>query len=287
MQSAIWEDFISLNSRSDVTDQVLGPVRDYVEQDNGTVLWNRTALPVEIAVARDTSSLPLTEHREGYYGDNHFNYWASGLRDYFQIEEWTKRNRFRIGSFLDIGCATGRILRHLHFQTDIDTVYGCDINRQHVDWISRFLPPDIMVFQNTSLPNLPLPDQSVDFISAFSVFTHIECFDSTWLMELRRILRPGGIAWLTIHGDRTWREMRPDWPGYAGLDAHPEFQKHRQSAELPVDRLICRWHNDMSYTGNVFYSFEYIRRHWGRLFEVVDFMSTLPAYQDIVVLRKG
>ncbi len=67
---------------------------------------------------------------------------------------------------------------------------SCDINRRHVDWCNLHLPRSIRVFQNTSLPLIPLPEGAVDLVSAFSVFSHIEAFDTTWLMEIRRVLAP-------------------------------------------------------------------------------------------------
>jgi hypothetical protein len=107
-----WEDMISLNSRAEVTEVALGAPRDYLQQDAGEVRWDRQRIPLEQALASDTAPLPTTEQREGYYGPNHFNYWASGLRDYCQLLEWLEPNQMARGTLLDIGCATGRLIRH-------------------------------------------------------------------------------------------------------------------------------------------------------------------------------
>src|SRR5262249_35950762 len=163
-------------------------------------------------------------------------------------------------TFLDFGCASGRILRHMFYQAQTPEIWGCDINRRHVEWVSAHLPGEIRVFQNTSLPHLPLPDSSVDVITAFSVFTHIESFDTAWLMELRRILKPNGIAWLTVHADRTWREMTPDWPIYNALVHHKDYAELAKHRDLPAERIVFRWHGDRSYSANVFYREEYLRR---------------------------
>src|SRR5450755_3137532 len=137
MTVPIWEDYISLNSRSDVAFDVLGPAQEYVEQDDGSVTWDESFLSRSDMLARDRSPLPIVEHREGYYGPNHFNYWASGLRDYVQLLEWTRPRRLNCSSILDIGCATGRLVRHVEAAVQVETVYGCDINRLHIDWIGR------------------------------------------------------------------------------------------------------------------------------------------------------
>jgi SAM-dependent methyltransferase len=284
MLDTVWEDMISINSRADISTETLGRAIDYLHQDQGDVVWDRRRIPLQEALARDDFQIPSTAQREGYYGDNHFNYWASGLRDYCQLLEWMEPRNVPHKTLLDMGCATGRFLRHARW--DFPEVIGCDINRKHVDWIGRNFTSEIKVFQNTSIPTLPLADESVDVVTAFSVFTHIECFDTTWLMELRRILRPNGIAWVTIHGERTWREIEPSWPLYPSLTSHPDYVQYRDMRSLPADRLVFRWHAERSYSANIFYSDCYIKQAWGRILSLQDMFPALPHFQDVVVLQK-
>lgn len=286
MVNSSWEDMISLNSRGEVTDEVLDAPIAYLNLNSGNVEWDKSRIPLDLALDSDKAPLPTTSQREGYYGDNHFDYWASGLRDYCQLLDWMDANQVPRHTLLDLGCATGRFIRHADSQsyTGFTEVIGCDINRTHVDWVSRHLSSSIKIFQNTSIPSLPLPDASVDVVTAFSVFTHIECFDATWLMELRRILRPGGIAWLTVHGERTWRDIDATWPLYNALTTHPEY---KASERLPGERVIFRWHAERSYSSNVFYSQDYLHRVWGRILTIRDFFPALPFYQDVVVLQKS
>lgn len=281
-----WEDFISLNSRAELGPNVLGPVRQYLEQRDDSVVWDEAQLPVDLAVSRDPHALPTEADRELYYGPNHYNYWASGLRDWFHIKDWTDRHGVNVRSMFDIGCASGRLLRHISCQTDVEEICGSDINRLHVEWIGRNLPQNIRAFQGTSIPTLPIPSASVDLVTAFSVFTHIECFDTTWMMELRRILRPGGVAWLTIHGDRTWRELRPEWPLFPALDTHPDYQPIRNLPQIPEDRAVFRWHANRSYSANIFYRDEYLKRTWGRYLDFQEIIPALPAFQDVIILRR-
>lgn len=286
MSDTVWEDLIALNSTVELKTELLGPVSDYLNLRDNSVCWDETKVQLFDAVQKDRAPLPMEKDREGYYGANHFNYWASGLRDWLQISEWLEKHQIKVTSALDIGCASGRLIRHLQAQTDMEVVVGCDINRLHVDWVSQYLPESIMVFQNSSLPTLPLPDNSLDLITAFSVFTHVESFDTTWLMELRRLLRPGGIAWLTVHSDRTWHEMEITWPLYQALKNNSEFKMIRSLPELPQDRTIIRWHKDRSYSANIFYRESYLRQVWGRILNFEDIFAGLPNYQDIVVLCK-
>lgn len=282
-----WEDLVSLNSRSDRKFEVLAPASTYRAGDTHTD-WTREKLHVDLdeAVARDTAPLPLTKDREGYYGEHHFSYWASGLRDFSNLMFACRRLGVQVRDYLDVGCASGRVLRHSAIQHPQINSMGCDINASHVAWVAQNLPQNILVFQNTSIPSLPLPDESVDLVSAFSVFTHIEAFETAWLMELRRLLRPGGIAWITVHTEKTWEDMNETWPLHKALKNHPEFKKLPEGAPLPHDRVVFRWRSDRSYSSNVFYSYAYIRKHWERYLEIVETHRRLPNFQDVLVMRK-
>jgi ubiquinone/menaquinone biosynthesis C-methylase UbiE len=116
------------------------------------------------------------------------------------------------------------------------------------------------VAQITSIPHLPFEDNTFNLVSAFSVFTHIEAFETAWLMELKRILKPGGLAWITIHSENTWREMEPGWPLYDALARHPDFERYLQGRDaLPRERLIFRQSLNRSYSSNVFYTTDYTK----------------------------
>ncbi|MEM7516868.1 MAG: hypothetical protein AAF368_08090, partial [Planctomycetota bacterium] len=121
---------------------------------------------------------------------------------------------------------------------------------------------------------------------AFSVFTHIEAFETAWLMELRRVLRPGGLAWVTVHTEKTWEDMTENWPLYKALKNHPKFKEMDPAAPLPSEREVFRWRAERSYSSNVFYSFDYLHRNWSRYFEIAETHRRLPVFQDVLVLRK-
>src|SRR5690606_31208307 len=148
----------------------------------------------------------------------HFDYWLSGLRDMGHLRATAENLGLEVRDYLDFGCASGRVVRHAALQWEsLRRVVGIDLNRRHIDWIGKFLPARIEAIQGHSIPCLPLGDASIDLVSAFSVFTHIEAFETTWLAELRRVLRPGGLAWITVHSEHTWRELDETWPLYGAL----------------------------------------------------------------------
>ena len=283
-----WEDLISLNTRGHQEFETLPPAAAHRSTDAHPTDWGLEGEALEAALLRDTFPLPLTEDREGYYGPHHFSYWASGHRDARLLFEAADRLGVDLRTYLDLGCASGRVLRHVALSERGIHAIGCDINRRHIDWVAQHLPRDITVFQNHSVPTLPLPDDSLDAITAYSVFTHVESFETTWLMELRRVLRPGGIAWITIQSEKTWEVFGHGWPVYDALTRFPEFQPHREDrGPLPHPRTVFRSDLGRSYSSHVFYTRDYVHDTWGRILEVAEEHHRHPDLQDVVILRKA
>jgi SAM-dependent methyltransferase len=290
-----WENMVSIASFDDRELGALDPASAWLPGEDAyrERLWHDIEDRLELAwpqvleaVGKDPDPLPSTADREGYYGDDHFKYWASGLREMHALEHHAAAAGLEIRDYLDFGCATGRVLRHFARQRPGMRVCGVDLNRRHVDWIAKYLAPSIEVAQTTSLPHLPFRDASFDLISAFSVFTHIEAFETAWLLELKRILRAGGLLWITIHSEHTWERMRDFWPLHIALRGHPDFQPFiAQRPALPGERLVFRHHARKSYSANVFYHTDYLRRVWGRFFDIVAIHQQLPDFQDVIVLR--
>src|SRR5262245_45049214 len=67
---------------------------------------------------RDHMPIPSTQDREGYYGDRHFEYWLSGLRDYSLVKGALSTLSWKGLRVLDFGGATGRVARHFYAQED-------------------------------------------------------------------------------------------------------------------------------------------------------------------------
>jgi SAM-dependent methyltransferase len=147
----------------------------------------------------------------------------------------------------------------------------------------RYLPKGFKVWQNDYYPRLPLEDNYFDAVTAFSVFTHIDETESGWLLELRRILKPGGIAYLSIHDEETWKIKDGNLLATVRDYLPPEIA---DSPTLPVGKTVATFRQDDPYRCNVFHSREYINHVWGRYFEFLDFLPLRLDKQAIVVCRK-
>lgn len=274
----------------------LGPAQDYVGGDVHTDL--AAAIPPDAIGAfltRDTYPLPATADRENYHGDRHYDWWLSGLKDFVLIQKRLEQQGVPLtagDSVFEMGCASGRVLRHFAIQRPDLHCWGADINLRHVEWLRLFLPTHLRIFQNTILPHLPIEDNSLTLVTAFSVFTHIDDLDLAWIAELRRIIKPGGFLYLTIHSERTWQEMKPGVPIYDALvrmSAHiPDYHVSETFLQgpLPKDKTVLYWDVAQNYNSNVFHHTDYVRREWGRFFDVADIIPCGSGYQDVVLLRK-
>jgi SAM-dependent methyltransferase len=104
---------------------------------------------------------------------------------------------YEAGPVLDFGCGCGRVARHWRDGTPL---VGVDVNRELVSWCREHLPFRFEV----SEPRPPLAlEAGFRLVYAISVFTHLTVErQREWLGELHRLLRPGGKAVVSTHGDR-------------------------------------------------------------------------------------
>jgi len=95
------------------------------------------------------------------------------------------------GTLLDLGCGAGRLA---HALRDLPLHYvGIDVVQELLDYAAEICQrPDWHFIKSTDL-TIPLQDDSVDMVCAFSLFTHLLHEETyAYLAEARRVLKPGG-----------------------------------------------------------------------------------------------
>ena len=205
--------------------------------------WHWIPTEIREALQKDTSPIPATINREGYWGNDHLAYWLVGFAEYKQLTAIAASYGVTGGNYFDFGGSTGRVFRHFHFQSADWRVWSSDFKMTSVEWNLANFPSAITVFQGIYFPFLPIDDRTFDLISAMSVFTHIDEIETSWLLELRRIMKPGGIAIATIHNEDTWLNMPPELreaieKHSPELAAMPDIAAGPQRIELPSRRSL-------------------------------------------------
>ena len=172
----------------------------------------------------------------------------------------------------------------------VDT-WGCDYAPSNVGWIKQHLTNDIKALVNTDVPHLPFPDGYFDVVTAFSVFTHIDVLEDAWLLELRRITRPGGLLYLTIHNEATWEKLRerPEARAHLSRAIDPpddlDLTEARVAGPMPRQRFALRMSRDDIYNCNVWMSSDYVREQWSRYATVAAIADNAHLqYQSVVLL---
>jgi SAM-dependent methyltransferase len=156
---------------------------------------------------------------------------------------------------LDFGCGAGRTLRHFLPEARGHTeVWGVDIDRASVAWLQQELCPPLHVREAPADPPLGLDHGSFDLIWALSVFTHLTDSSLPWLLELHRLLKPGGLVVATYMGRWNSDELAGEpWD------------------EDSVGMNVLRHHGSWDAGGPmVLMSDWWVREHWGRAFEIVE-----------------
>jgi ubiquinone/menaquinone biosynthesis C-methylase UbiE len=262
---------------------------DFLEMDpqryewlyEGAQLWPRQEELVA-ALQRDQAPIPAPQNREGYNRGHDYAYWISGYLTYLNVTALAAQHGVVGGRYFDFGGSTGRLFRHFAFQTEAFDVWSCDFNVSSTQWNLKHFPNSIKSFQNMYFPFLPLEDNYFDLITAMSVFTHIDEMETQWLLELRRVLKSGALALITIQDEHAWKAMHENVrhrfeesrPDLAGLE------------ELPEGRHVATLRSGDAYSSLVAHSQGFIRQQWSRYYEVLDIIPGKFSFQAAVLLRK-
>lgn len=110
------------------------------------------------------------------------------------------------------GCGPARIIRHMPTIAGWRnfSFIGTDYNKKTIGWCQKNIVA-VKFFLNDLTPPLTFADNSVDCVYCVSVFTHLsEEMHFAWLHEIMRVLRPGGIFMMTVHGDHSRAVQRKE-----------------------------------------------------------------------------
>jgi len=180
---------------------------------------------------------------------------------------------------LDFGIGWGRIARFFIKDVEPGSIHGVDISEEALA-ICRDtnVPAQLRHIEPTG--RLPYLDSSLDVVYAYSVFTHLpEKVQALWVSEISRVLKPRGLFVATI---RPTAFVKKAIPSARQAQACTDLEGS-DYAFVPIHEAISNIY------GDAIISPDYVRREWGRHFEVREFRDELAPFLQIVVvaIRRG
>jgi len=178
---------------------------------------------------------------------------------------------------LDWGCGCGRVTAHFLQMPEGPQVFGCDIDREAIQWCTQNLSKGTFAPLNP-WPPAPYDNKSFDLIVSYSVFTHLHReAQEAWLAEMRRLLVPGGLFLTSTHGDFAF--------AFAFPDRIAQFNADGIWDNLP-DKTLDGVAPD-GYYRSVYQTREYTVREWSRHFQVLEYVDSGAAkFQDLIVMQR-
>jgi ubiquinone/menaquinone biosynthesis C-methylase UbiE len=230
-----------------------------------------------IEQARDGLSVPPLDLRCGYGRGDTEQYLLSGVEDVEVLMKLLAESDFSLSDghrVLDFGCAGGRMIRCLREYANECEIWGVDVSASHILWCKAHLSPPFHFATTTTVPHMPFPDAFFDVVYAGSVFTHVDDLTDAWLLELRRILAPGGRFYCTIHDNRTMTLLDGALRGHWLADMLHKNAAYKNKRD-DIGMLVIGRNTD----AQVFYDLAHFRKTLDSTFQVLSVTEEAYSFQ--------
>ncbi|TMC54716.1 MAG: class I SAM-dependent methyltransferase [Chloroflexi bacterium] len=196
------DDFEALSAKLSAEDRAY-----WMQQERGSVAWKRAAVHYSVHYGSNGSAGPANLVRAappaGVHAMSRGSRAAGGSIYHadliFGALKLARADLPPGGRILDFGCSSGRVIRVVKaYRPDLDC-HGCDPNEAAIRWATDNLP-DISFAVSPLHPPLSHASSSFDCVFGISVWSHFgHAAASSWLIEINRLLKPGGVLILTTH----------------------------------------------------------------------------------------
>jgi ubiquinone/menaquinone biosynthesis C-methylase UbiE len=182
---------------------------------------------------------------------------------------------------LDLGCAAGPMLRRLKDFKESCELWGVDISSEHVQWCMQNFPRDYRWAVTTTAAHLPFEDRFFDLIYCGSVFSHMGESCDAWLLELARVIKPGGTLYLTMVTKEAMQSYLTHWESIGlSKDVRAAFTPEQINSDFDV-MVVGR-----SPWMHAIYDIEFFKRKCEQAFDVLSITPNVYTFQYALVLRR-
>ncbi|MDH2357115.1 methyltransferase domain-containing protein [Bradyrhizobium sp. SSUT112] len=159
-------------------------------------------------------------------------------------------------SVLEWGCGPGRVIQHLpRLLGGRARLFATDYNSKTVAWCKSSIA-GISFAENSLAPPLPFEDSTMDAVYSISVFTHLsEAMHFAWIKELERVLKPGGLLLVTMHGNLSCHSLTQ-----AELKVFRDGDLVVRANVKEGSRLYATFHPDQFVSTQLLANFEMLRK---------------------------
>ncbi|MGF1494432.1 MAG: tetratricopeptide repeat protein [Microcoleaceae cyanobacterium] len=263
--------------------------------ESPSYIFTKTA-PVKFDDSGRTWDFPLPpKNLQFVFDENEDFYLESGKIQVSSLLELLQKQGISLKSgnrILDFGCAAGRMIRELVGFVETCEIWGVDISGDCIAWCKQNLSPTFHFFMGTTLPHLPFEDRYFDLIYAGSVFTHIDDLADAWFLELRRVLQPGGIAYVTIQEKHLIQKIQTNHGSHKDWLEKNNIWKRGQKSEC-IQKYIEYSQADFAMftlgrdtRSLVFYDLDYFCQQRQPFFKVLEVRREAYYWQTAILLQR-
>jgi SAM-dependent methyltransferase len=218
------------------------------------------------------------------YAETGEEFLSDGRADMDAVVALLASNRVALpGVVLDLGCGAARMTRHFPRSGDSE-IWGADISAPHVTWCQRNLP-DLNFVTVSTAPHLPFAQDYFDFVMCASVFSHMTDLADAWLLEIRRVLKPGGHVYLTIQDKISAREMQTTYVKAVNPSTIAQLQRLERDHRFTTSDCEMVYF-DADPSAHVFYDRDFITTKWSKWMNLVTYEECFHNWQSAMLLRK-
>jgi len=181
---------------------------------------------------------------------------------------------------LDFGCGCARVLRHFAPLFEGREFHGTDADTATIQW-NRAHIPGVTFHQHAAEPPFPFPKREFDCVWSIAAFSRLpEASAIRWLSHLQQVLRPGGIALISVHG--LFRFSEDVARGCIRPEAAREFDRRGFTfVDASGDPRLPDWYQ------HAFMTEDFARGVFSEHFDVLDYLARgILDREDLLVLRR-